>query len=186
MTEHGERWQARAQQILNKYNVSFFYSTPYIQYGRSKTHRTKRIDPEDLEKLKEQVKHLQEQLEAVMAERDALTATIQGYEGSKQKELSEVADRWRAKLEKLVTDARVKIKESKESKARVVELEAEVEGLKAQLADASGGSEAQLKALQEKLQTAEKQVEAHKSNAGGFYREVVCTDDLSHYLFMLT
>lgn len=38
MTEHGERWQARAQQILNKYDVSFssmLSSTSYLKVSNS-------------------------------------------------------------------------------------------------------------------------------------------------------
>lgn len=98
----------------------------------------------------------------------------------KQAELNEVADRWRAKIKKVVDDTKVKLKEAKEAKTRVVELEAELETLRTQLSQAGGSLEElntlkqQKAALEAQLAVVQQQVETQRANAANFYREAVC------------
>lgn len=115
-----------------------------------------------------------------MVERDNLSTIIQNNDQTKQAELNEVADRWRTKIKKVVDDTKAKLKEAKDTRARVVELETELEALKAQLGQANRSFEElniarqQKAVVEEQLAAAQKQVDIQRSNAVNFHREAVC------------
>jgi nucleoprotein TPR len=170
LSEDNERWKARTQQILQKYD---------------------RVDPAELEELKQKATTLE-------AERDELKQKIEAADTEKEAQLQEQASQWRARIAKLRDDANGKIvgmrakntEITQEVEALREQLEASkasLEASKASEQSSAAGSveeiqrvreekeklEEEVKVLQEKLTTSEDNCNKHRTKAQQFYRELV-------------
>ncbi|KAK6509185.1 hypothetical protein TWF481_003946 [Arthrobotrys musiformis] len=95
LQEDNERWKARTNQILQKYD---------------------RIDPAELEGLKDQLKSVQEELEETKTKLAASETRLQASGTEIQTKSAEAADllakegvKWKARLDKLVTETKEKL-----------------------------------------------------------------------------
>ncbi|EPS42735.1 hypothetical protein H072_3269 [Dactylellina haptotyla CBS 200.50] len=131
LQEDNERWKARTNQILQKYD---------------------RIDPAELEALKDQLKSVQEQFEeaqgkltaaeeqmqAKNVEFEAKTAELEAKTAELLEAPAKEAGKWRSRLDKLVTDSKEKLsarrKEIETQKTEINELKAILEQAQAQAA----------------------------------------------------
>ncbi|KAL7276007.1 Protein mlp1 [Rhizina undulata] len=132
LTEDNDRWKSRVQQILQKYD---------------------RVDPAELETLREQAKSAEEKFSQMLTERDALQAKFDEALATKQKELAEVADMWREKLKALVADTKSRIAEGRarvnEESKKAQDLDQELKGLKEQYEKACREKDDAIKANEE-------------------------------------
>jgi nucleoprotein TPR len=163
LNEDNERWKARTQQILQKYD---------------------RVDPAELEELKQKATTLE-------SERDELQQKVEASGAEKETQLQEQATQWRGRIAKLRDDANGKIvslrTKTQELTQEIETLRGQLETSRAseQAAVTNGGEELQrvreekerlegeVKALQEKATTAENQCNMHRTKAQQFYRELV-------------
>ncbi|KAF3930925.1 hypothetical protein ABW19_dt0207810 [Dactylella cylindrospora] len=132
LQEDNERWKARTNQILQKYD---------------------RIDPAELEALKDELKKVQEQYEEANTKLAAAEEQVQAKNAeveAKNAELAEVVQkegtRWRGRLDKLVNDSKEKLanrrKEIDQLKTEITELKGNLETAQAAAATSAGSEEA--------------------------------------------
>ena len=128
LNEDNERWKARTQQILQKYD---------------------RVDPAELEELKQKAATLE-------TERDELLQRLQTVDSEKETQLQEQGAQWRTKMTKLRDDANGKISgmrtRQQELAQEVETLRKQLdESSKAKEQASVGGGEELRRVLQEKL-----------------------------------
>lgn len=128
LREDNDRWKSRTQQILQKYDVGF--SSAHSPVRSVLIFGPQRVDPEALEALKDQVKTLQENLGTAIVERDQANAELQERLASHAKELENVVQSWKAKLDRLVQDTKERLKNLR---TQLNEKVAEIEALKQQI-----------------------------------------------------
>jgi len=160
LNEDNERWKARTQQILQKYD---------------------RVDPAELEELKQKAATLE-------TERDELQYKLQATESEKESQLQDQATQWRGKIARLKDDANGKITTMRIRQQELTqEVEALRQQLEA---DSKAGQQAsgeelqrlrqdkerledEVKALEEKAANAVAQSNIHQTEAAQFYKDIV-------------
>jgi len=162
LAEDNERWKARTQQILQKYD---------------------RVDPAELEELKLKASSLE-------AERDELQQMIRSAESEKESQLQDQATQWRGKMAKLKDEANARITTMRTKQQELTqEVETlrqllEEAGRASQQATAVGEDlrgarqekerlEGDVKALEERATNAEIQSNSHRYKAAQLHKELV-------------
>jgi nucleoprotein TPR len=167
LCEDKERWKARTQQILQKYD---------------------RVDPAELEELKQKAATVETERDESQKELEVLQHKLQTAGSEKDTQLQEQASQWRGKILKMRDEANGKISNMR------TKLTQEIDSLRLQLDEASkqkeqivsGDSEvlqrvqqekerleAAIKALEERVITSEAQASTHRSEAQQLYKELV-------------
>ncbi|KAK6538051.1 hypothetical protein TWF694_010942 [Orbilia ellipsospora] len=142
LQEDNERWKARTNQILQKYD---------------------RIDPAELEALKDQLKSVQEQFDEAQGKLAVAEEQLQAKNVEIEAKNAEIVDaapkeaaKWRSRLDKLVNDSKEKLaarrKEIEMQKTEINELKASLEQMQA-VASASTNSEEALGQLRASLES---------------------------------
>ncbi|KAF3926492.1 hypothetical protein AA313_de0208422 [Arthrobotrys entomopaga] len=132
LQEDNERWKARTNQILQKYD---------------------RIDPAELEALKDQLKSVQEQFDEAQGKLAAAEEQLQAKNVEIEAKNAEIADaapkeaaKWRSRLDKLVNDSKEKLsarrREIEMQKTEINELKANLEQMQAVAAASTNSEEA--------------------------------------------
>ncbi|KAF3912109.1 hypothetical protein ABW21_db0204607 [Orbilia brochopaga] len=132
LQEDNERWKARTNQILQKYD---------------------RIDPAELEALKDELKSVQEQLEEANGKLATAEEQLQTKNTELESKNAELADaiqketaRWRGRLDKLVNETKEKLaarrKEIEQQKTEITELRQVLDQAQAAAAASANSEEA--------------------------------------------
>ncbi|EGX50968.1 hypothetical protein AOL_s00054g704 [Orbilia oligospora ATCC 24927] len=157
LQEDNERWKARTNQILQKYD---------------------RIDPAELEGLKDQLKSVQEELQETQAKLAASEARLQASGTEIQTKSAEAADllakegvKWKARLDKLVAETKEKLAARRqlieEQKREITDLKQTLEQTQAAATSSSANSEEALNqaraALETEMNNLQQQFQAHQT-----------------------
>ncbi|RVD80964.1 uncharacterized protein DFL_008847 [Arthrobotrys flagrans] len=143
LQEDNERWKARTNQILQKYD---------------------RIDPAELEALKDQLKSVQEELQETQAKLAASETQLRASGTEIQTKSAEAADllakegvKWKARLDKLVAETKEKLAARRqlieEQKREITELKQTLEQTQAAATSSSANSEEALNHARAALET---------------------------------
>ena len=164
LQENSEHWKARAQQILQKYDVSFIDSMSSGLFNIAQ-----RVDPAELEALKEQARTLEEKCNTLEAERDTLQKQLAEFEELKQKELTDAAEVWRSKLSNIVQTTKIKLREASEKltaeKKNTADAQEQLAALQTELNAARQSSSEEVKQLQEEKNRLESEFQAMQTRA---------------------
>ncbi|KAK6516465.1 hypothetical protein TWF506_006371 [Arthrobotrys conoides] len=157
LQEDNERWKARTNQILQKYD---------------------RIDPAELEGLKDQLKSVQEELQETLAKLAASETRLQASGTEIQTKSAEAADllakegvKWKARLDKLVAETKEKLAARRqlieEQKREITDLKQTLEQTQAAATSSSANSEEALNqaraALEAEKNTLQQQIQAQQA-----------------------